>query len=62
MQSVTWEGVRGLYSPEQKKNKAFVASIDDLFAQYREGKIPLENVQQQVLQIAGGITLPEWAK
>ena len=62
MQSVTWEGVRGLYSPEQKRNKAFVASIDDLFAQYREGKIPLENVQQQVLQIAGGITLPEWAK
>ena len=25
MQSVTWEGVRGLYSPEQKKNKAFIA-------------------------------------
>ena len=62
MQSVTWEGVRGLYSPEQKKNKAFIASIDDLFAQYREGKIPLEDVQQQVLQIAGGITLPEWAQ
>ena len=62
MQSVTWEGVRGLYSPEQKRDKAFIASIDDLFAQYREGKIPLEDVQQQVLQIAGGITLPEWAQ
>jgi len=61
MQSVTWEGVRGLYSPEQKKNKAFIASIDDLFSQYREGQIALEDVQQKVLQIAGGITPPEWA-
>jgi len=62
MQSVTWEGIRGLYTPEQKRNKAFVSSVDNLFQQYKKGTLSLQELQQSVLQMAGGIDLPDWAK
>jgi len=62
MQSVTWEGVRGMFSPEAKRNEGFVDSVNDLFVQYRNGKLPLEDLQQAVLKISGGIEVPDWAK
>jgi hypothetical protein len=32
VQSITWEGGRGLFTPELKRNKAFVANVRNLWS------------------------------
>lgn len=61
MQSITWEAVRGLF-PDTFKNPANAAKIDDVWLQYREGKVSLEEARNEVFRIAGGINAPEWER
>ena len=61
MQSVTWEGVRGMYKPEQKRDKQFQASVNKVFQNFRKGNMTLEDLQKEVLRISGGVDLPDWA-
>ena len=61
MQSVTWEGVRGMYKPEQKRDKQFQASVNEVFQNFRKGNMTLEDLQKEVLRISGGVDLPDWA-
>jgi hypothetical protein len=60
LQSITWEAVRSLFTPEFKteKNKAI---IDDIWRQYSDGKITLGQARKQVLKAAGGFSPPEWS-
>ena len=60
MQSITWEAIRGLYTPGYKGNKANVKVIDDIWTQHKKGKISLDEARQQALDHAGGIDAPEW--
>ena len=60
MQSITWEAIRGLYTPGYKGNKANVKVIDDIWTQHKKGKITIDEARQQAIDHAGGIDAPEW--
>jgi len=59
MQSITWEGVRGLF-PDVFKNPANNKVINSIWKQYAEGKLTKNEARQQILDFAGGINAPEW--
>jgi hypothetical protein len=61
MQSITWEGIRSLFSPEFKTsaNKKIVNSI---WSEYKSGKISKTDATQQIIKYAGGIKTPDWAR
>lgn len=62
MQSITWEGLKGLFSPSQKRNADFTVRINKLWKEYKAGRLSLERVQDAVLNEAGGIAAPEWSR
>jgi hypothetical protein len=59
MQSITWEAVRGLFTPEFKTagNKAKVAEV---WKRYKLGDITLDEARDQITELAGGINDPSW--
>lgn len=59
MQSITWEGVRGLF-PKEIKQKEFKRKISEVWADHANGKITLEEAQDQIIDLAGGIDDPAW--
>jgi hypothetical protein len=60
MQSIAWEAVRGLFTPEFKtaENKA---AVDAIWKRYKNGSITLANARNQILDLSGGISTPSWA-
>lgn len=60
MQSITWEAVRGLYPDTFKSQAKNVQEIDNVWLQYRKGKLSLEEARNEVFRNAGGIRPPEW--
>jgi len=62
MQSISWEGVRGLYSPQFKSQKKNTDQIAKVMADYKAGKLSLEQAQKIATDIGGGIELPSWYK
>jgi hypothetical protein len=61
-QSIAWEGARGLFSPEQKRNKALLGGINDIMQEFKTGKITQRGMQDAILNEAGGVNLPDWAR
>jgi hypothetical protein len=61
-QSIAWEGVRGLFSPEQKRNKGFVDIVNRMMLEQRQGNMTQRQMQDAILNEAGGINVPDWAK
>jgi thioredoxin reductase len=61
LQSVVWEAIRGLFSPEQKRDKNFIASIDKIWKDYENEKITLPEARAKILETSGGIRPPEWS-
>ena len=62
MQSITWEAVRGLFPDTFKSQAKNTSQIDDIWLQYRKGKMSLEEARDEVFKIAGGINPPEWER
>jgi hypothetical protein len=62
MQSITWEAVRGLFRPGQKRDQEIVGKINNLWKEYRNDEITIDQVRQGIAEAAGGIELPEWAR
>ena len=62
MQSITWEAVRGLYSPEFKRNKKDVAKINTVWKRFRKRSITLDEARTAITELAGGFTRPDWAE
>lgn len=62
MQSITWEAVRGLYPDTFKSQAKNVEQVDNIWLQYRKGKLSLEEARNEVLRTAGGINAPEWER
>tara|TARA_R100001086_G_scaffold224266_2_gene142203 strand:+ start:272 stop:583 length:312 start_codon:yes stop_codon:yes gene_type:complete len=60
-QSITWEGIQGVFSPAQKKNKALQAEVGRIWADYRSGNLSKEKTLDAVINAAGGFRAPGWA-
>jgi len=61
MQSVTWEAVRNLY-PAKWKNASNKAAIEGIWSDYSKGRISLDTARSLILEKAGGVDVPDWAK
>jgi GNAT superfamily N-acetyltransferase len=62
IQSVTWEAVRGLFTDKFKGNKENVKAINQIWENYADGKITIDEARAQVLERAGGVNPPVWAE
>lgn len=60
-QSATWEPIRELFTPSFKNAKNMQA-IDDIWRAYDENKLTLDKARKQILETAGGIGEPGWAR
>lgn len=58
LQSVTWEGIRGLFSPEQKRDANFVKHVDSVWA---NRNMTRDEKREAIATHAGGFKLPSWA-
>jgi hypothetical protein len=60
MQSITWEGLKGLFPDKFKANKRAVEDINSLWRQYETGAASLDDTRKSIMQRAGGIDAPKW--
>ena len=64
MQSITWEALRGLWSPAQKGDPATKAFVQNVWSMWQQGQISLPAAQQMLMTDpqtgASRITPPEW--
>jgi hypothetical protein len=58
MQSITWEAVRGLFTEEMKSS--IKPKIRAEWAKYKNGEQSFDETRQNVIEIAGGFTDPDW--
>jgi hypothetical protein len=49
MQSIAWEGLRGLFSPEAKRDKKLRGDVDDIHREHMTGKITQRQMQDRVM-------------
>jgi hypothetical protein len=61
-QSITWEGIQGVFSPTQKSNKALQAEVGRIWSEYRGGHLSKDQTLDAVLNAAGGFQPPGWAR
>jgi hypothetical protein len=59
-QSMTWEGLRGLFSPVQKRNKNLVSGAENIWQNVASGGISADDARNQLLDLFGGISNPPW--
>jgi hypothetical protein len=62
LQSITWEGIRGIFSPVFKRNSNSVAAVNDIWQRYGRGEIDINDARKQILEIAGGMDEPTWVR
>ena len=64
MQSITWEAIRGLYSPAEKRNASFRKAVNDAWARHGSGEWTQQQVQQHLMTNpetgASRIRPPSW--
>jgi hypothetical protein len=62
MQSITWEAVRGLFTPAYKAQDQNVLFVENVWNQYNKGKINLEEARSKINDHSGGIQRPDWER
>jgi hypothetical protein len=62
MQSITWEAVKGLFTPEMKRDKKLTADIERIWKESSAGVITPQQARDRVFERAGGIQAPDWAR
>lgn len=62
MQSITWEALRGLFSPSFKGNKKNVAAARSVWEKYDAGQISADEARRAIVELAGGIERPAWER
>ena len=60
LQSITWEAVRGLFTPEQKRDAGLVSDVDDIWNQARNRQITPDQARNMIRDRANGIEPPSW--
>ena len=60
MQSITWEAVRGLFTAKYK-NKQNMLFAENVWKQYSNGKLTLDEARTKVNEHAGGFDRPDWS-
>lgn len=60
MQSVTWEAVRGLFTPGFKSQQRNTDAVDKVWSDFKKRRLSYEDARQRVLELAGGIHSPSW--
>jgi hypothetical protein len=53
MQSITWEAVRGLFTPAFKQNKNNIRMVDGIWNEFRAGRKTIDEVRKEILDAAG---------
>ena len=61
MQSITWEAIRGLFPDTFKSKQKNVDHIDNIWNEFRQGRIDQETARRMVHDYAGGIRPPTWS-
>ncbi len=59
MQSIAWEAVRGLFESTKKSGMKPAAAA--IWERYKAGEIEQEQAQQEIFELAGGVTPPSWS-
>lgn len=60
MQSITWEGVKGLFPQAEKAGSAYREKIETPWLEYQNGSRTLPQAQQEIIRAAGGFRPPTW--
>jgi hypothetical protein len=60
VQSVTWEGVKGLFSDKDRRNNRLIDSHSDMWRAVENGSRTADDVRAQIL--GRGITPPDWSR
>lgn len=61
LQSITWEAVRSLF-PAEWKTKKNIADIGKVWDQFQNRRITLGDARDKIVELAGGIDSPDWAR
>jgi hypothetical protein len=62
MQSITWEAVRGLFTPTYKAQSQNVLFVEGVWNQYSKGKLSLDEARNKINEHSGGIQRPDWER
>lgn len=62
VQSITWEAVRGLFEKTFKKNPENKKKVNDVWVDFQNGKINIDEAREKIKEISGGITTPSWGE
>jgi hypothetical protein len=62
MQSITWEALRGLFSPSQKDDKALAAAVNTIWTGVQHGHHDLSRALELISERAGHVDVPSWFK
>lgn len=60
MQSIAWEGVRGLFTTGYKNQKANTDAAEQQWNKYKKGQQSLDNTRKAIHAHANGINTPDW--
>jgi hypothetical protein len=61
LQSMTWEGSRGLFPSELKAATSYRAPIEQVWTDHENGLLSQPDAQAGAIQAAGGVRRPDWA-
>ena len=59
MQSITWEGIRGVF--EAAKKNGLKKEANAIWERYQKKEIEQDQAQQEILDLAEGLTPPDWS-
>ena len=59
LQSITWEGIRSLFSGA-KKTPELRKAVSEIWRNHEAGKISADEARQQIIEKAGGFKRPVW--
>jgi len=60
LQSITWEAVRGLFTPGFKAQKKNTGAVNAIWLKYKKGRLSLNDTRKQIQELAGVINPPTW--
>lgn len=60
LQSAGWEGIKGLFTPAQRRDPALMGRVDAVWHDFQMGRLSMDNAQRLTIDLAGGLQAPAW--